>query len=195
MQLASAFGFGAMTALFIFYADAVLGLRNGSATLLFTTFIGGAVFTPAWTALARRIGKRRGIMVMGLMLATAILMAMAMPPPGMLRAAVFSMILGSGFVGLLFIYGLVADIAPLDRARSGRDRTGLLYALINVMQKGGNALAIGISFGLLGLAGFDPQAPSASAETIRLLFGLLPTAGWLSLALLAVRLGREPALA
>jgi glycoside/pentoside/hexuronide:cation symporter, GPH family len=195
MQLASAFGFGSMTALFIYYADGVLGLAQQSSALLFMTFIGGALTTPLWTMLSRRIGKRRGIMVMGLMLSTAILMAMVAPPSGMVQTSIFSTVLGSGFVGLLFIYGLVADIAPLDQARSGRDRTGLLYALINVMQKGGNALAIGATYGLLSLVSFNPQAATGSADAIRILFGLLPAAGWLSLALLAIRLGREPALA
>lgn len=49
IQFFNSFAFGTLTALFVFYADGVLGLDGSSSLLLFATFIGGAISTPLWT--------------------------------------------------------------------------------------------------------------------------------------------------
>ena len=195
VQLATSFAFGSLTALFIFYADGVLGLDGSSALMLFATFIGGAITTPLWTALARRRGKRPAMMAMAGFLSLVILAAPFLPPGVAPLAIGFSALLGSGFVGLIFIYGMVADLAPVDRQRCGRDRTGLLYAITNLTQKAGQALAIGLSYAALDLAGFAPGAAAESAGAIALLFVMMPAAGWLLTIVFLVPLGREPALA
>ena len=195
VQLANSFAFGSLTALFIFYADGVLNLDDSSALMLFATFIGGALTTPLWTVLARRRGKRPAMMAMAAFLMLVILAAPFLPPGVLPLAIGFSALLGSGFVGLIFIYGMVADLAPVDRQRCGRDRTGLLYALVNLVQKAGQALAIGVSYAALEMTGFAPGNAAASADSIALLFVAMPAMGWLLMIGLLVPLGREPVLA
>jgi glycoside/pentoside/hexuronide:cation symporter, GPH family len=195
VQLLSAFAFGALTSLFIFFADGTLRLDNRSALLLFGTFIGGALFTPMWTALARRFGKPRMMIAMAAWLISILGGSFLYLPQGLTQSIVFSTLVGSGFASLIFIYGMIADLAPLDRARCGRDRTALLYAIINVVQKAGSALAIALCYGLLDWFGFDAKLAAQSSDIIHLLFVALPALSWAIMCLFLLYLAREPALA
>ncbi len=195
VQLLSAFAFGALTSLFIFFADGTLGLDNRSALLLFGTFIGGALFTPMWTALARRFGKPRMMIAMAVWLVSILGGSFLYLPQGLTQSIIFSTLVGSGFASLIFIHGMIADLAPLDRARCGRDRTALLYAIINVVQKIGSALAIALCYALLDWFGFDPKRAAESSGIIHLLFVGLPALSWSIMCLFLIYLVREPALA
>ena len=190
IQYFNSFAFGTMTALFVFFADAVLGLDGQSSLLLFATFVGGALTTPLWTRISRRFGKPRGMTAMALFVAIVMTGALFMRPDGLVQALGFTMLLGSGFVGLIFIYGLLTDLVPHDRARCGRDRSAFLFAIMMLMQKAGVASAIALAYALLDAGGFDPQNPAASATLIHQLFAGLPTLGWLVVAVLVVTLGR-----
>jgi glycoside/pentoside/hexuronide:cation symporter, GPH family len=190
IQFANSFAFGTLTSLFVFYADGVLGLDGLSSLLLFATFVGGAVATPLWTWAARRFGKVRGMIAMALFVAAAMSAALLVRPDGQLQALGFTALLGSGFMGLIFIYGILADLIPHDRARCGRDRSAFLFAITMLMQKIGVAAAIATSYALLGAGGFDAKNPAASADLINLLFAGLPTLGWLVVAALLLALMR-----
>lgn len=179
VQFLNSFAFGALTSLFIFFAAAVLDLDTQSALLLFASFIGGALASPVWTYFARRFGKPRVMMVMGLLISTMLLATLAQQPRGIGQAVGFSLMLGTGFVGVLFTYSMLADLIPGDAERCGRTRAAFLFAMLNLMQKFGVAAAIAVSYALLGLVGFDPQNGKASAQALHLLFVLLPTASWI----------------
>ena len=103
IQFCNSFAFGTLTALFVFFADGVLDLDGQSSLLLFATFIGGALSTPLWTWAARRWGKRRGMIAMELFVACLMFGSLLVQPDGLVQALVFTTLLGSGFVGLLFI--------------------------------------------------------------------------------------------
>lgn len=190
IQYCNSFAFGTLTALFVFFADAVLGLDGQSSLLLFATFIGGALTTPLWTRAARRFGKTRAMMVMALFVALVMSAALFIRPDGLAQALAFTALLGSGFVGLIFIYGILADLMPYDRARCGRDRSAFLFAITMLMQKAGVASAIAFAYALLDAGGFDPKNPAASATLIHWLFAGLPTLGWVMVAVLLVLLDR-----
>jgi glycoside/pentoside/hexuronide:cation symporter, GPH family len=190
IQFFNSFAFGTLTSLFVFFADGVLGLDGQSSLLLFATFIGGALSTPIWTWAARRWGKRRGMIAMELLVAFLMFGSLVAQPEGLMQALAFTLLLGSGFVGLLFIYGMISDLAPIDAARCGRDRTAFLFAITMLMQKIGVASAIAVSYALLDAGGFDAKRAAASADLIHWLFSGLPTLGWLVVVALLVALGR-----
>lgn len=192
IQLLGAFSFGSLTATFIFFADGYLRLDAQGALLLFGTFIGGAIATPVWIHMARRMGKPVALACNCLWLIALLLTGWTLPPGAFLTALFFSMGLGSGFMGLIFIHGMIADITPHDRRRCGRDRTAFLYALTNFLQKFGNAIAVGTTYGLLGLYGFDATLPEESDEVVRTLFLTLPVIGWGLMCLVTLLLWREP---
>ena len=73
-------------------------------------------------------------------------------------------------------------------------RAAFLFALLNLMQKFGVAAAIGVSYALLDLVGFDPRDGAASARALHLLFALLPTAAWVLMIGLLVLLQRTMSL-
>jgi glycoside/pentoside/hexuronide:cation symporter, GPH family len=191
-QALNAFGLGAMTSLFVFYSDGVLGLDNQGPVLLLITFVGGVIMTPLWTRLAIKIGKPKGMLVMSLWLITILFMSLLLPRGDMFMAALFVFALGSGFVGLLFIYGITADLAAVDQTRCGRDRTGFIFAIVNLTQKVGTALAIGIGYAVLDWMGFVATNASASATLLRLLYVALPAVAWIGVIIAIILLMRQP---
>ena len=174
----NAFAFGSLTSLFIFFAAAVLDLGSQSAVLLFASFAGGAIAAPFWTFAARRFGKPQAMIGMAAVIGSILLSSLLHRPSGLAQATGFSLLLGTGFVGLLFIHSMLADLIPRDAALCGRSRSAFLFALLNLMQKGGVAAAIAVSYALLGLVGFDPQDGTASAQELHMLFVLQPVASW-----------------
>jgi glycoside/pentoside/hexuronide:cation symporter, GPH family len=192
VQFFNSLGFGALTSLFVFYSDAWLQLDNRSATLLFAVFVGGAAANPLWTWAARRFGKPQSMMVMALWLVSMLAIGLMMPKASFGPAILFALGLGAGFVGLVFIYGMVGDLAPHDRALCGRDRTAFLFALVNLLQKAGTAAGIGISYALLDFYAFDARNIAASAELVRNLYNGIPFTAWSILAVLLFFLAREP---
>ncbi|KTE15024.1 MFS transporter [Sphingopyxis sp. H115] len=199
VQFLNSFAFGSLTSLFIFFAAAVLDLDGQSAVLLFASFVGGALASPVWTLLARRFGKPPMMIGMGLLISGLLVATLAQEPRGLGQAAGFSLALGTGFVGLLFTYSMLADLIPRDAERCGRGRSAFLFALLNLMQKFGVAAAIAVSYAALDLVGFDPQNGKAAARELHLLFALLPTSSWIVmtglLLLMQREIGRTAALA
>jgi Na+/melibiose symporter-like transporter len=72
-----------------------------------------------------------------------------------------------------------ADIVDLDTLGSGARRAGLYFALWGMATKLALAIAVGIAFPLLDLAGFDPTRDANSATalvTLGLLYAAVPVA-------------------
>jgi Na+/melibiose symporter-like transporter len=70
-------------------------------------------------------------------------------------------------------------VIDLDTLRSGRRRSGLFFAAWGVATKVPLALAVGIAFPALALAGFDAEAESQSPAALfalAALYALLPCA-------------------
>ncbi|MDP3782242.1 MAG: MFS transporter, partial [Sphingopyxis sp.] len=201
VQFLNSFAFGSLTSLFVFFAAAVLDLDGQSAVLLFASFIGGAIASPVWTLLARRYGKPPMMIMMGLLISSLLIATLFQRPEGVGQAAGFSIMLGTGFVGLLFTHSMLADIIPGDALRCGRNRSAFLFALLNLMQKFGVAAAIAVSYLLLDLVGFDPKNGAAAARELHLVFGLQPTISWMIMIALLLLMRRalareaDPALA
>jgi Na+/melibiose symporter-like transporter len=192
VQFLNSFAFGSLTSLFVFFAAAVLDLDAQSAVLLFASFIGGAFASPVWTLLARRFGKPPMMAAMGLLISGLLVATLFQQPKGIGQAVGFSLMLGTGFVGLLFTYSMQADLIPRDAERCGRGRSAFLFALLNLMQKFGVAAAIAVSYAMLDIVGFDPQNGKAAARELHLLFALQPTASWIVMAGLLVLMQRQP---
>ncbi|MGL5839853.1 MAG: MFS transporter [Sphingorhabdus sp.] len=177
-EFLNTFGLGAITSLFLFFADGALGLGEAAPLLLLLSFVGGALLTPVWTKLAVRFGKPVGMQMTSVWMIIFLLSALTLPKGSFLFAALFALSIGTGFVGLLFVYGMAADLVPVDRQRCGRDRTGFIFALANIAQKSGTAVGIGVSYALLGWFGFDSKNAAASADLLRTLYIGLPIIAW-----------------
>lgn len=189
----NAFAFGAMAATYIFFAEAYLRLDQHGSLLLFLTFVGGAITTPFWTLAARKLGKPKGMILMCTALILLLIGGLQLPLAGqLLPSAIYTMIIGGAFMGLIFIFGMIADYAPFDAQICGRDRTAFIFAAGNLMQKLGNASALALSYWLLGRFGFDPANPHAHGELVRNVWGGLPVVAWGLAAIVLLFLVRQP---
>lgn len=193
-QALNTFGLGAMTSLYVFYIAGVLGLESQGPILLLISFVGGILMTPVWIKIALRLGKPRGMMIMSLWLVAVLQVSFFLPKGEFATAALFVFALGSGFAGLIFVYGMASDLVPAYKKESGLDRAGLLFSLTNVTQKIGTAAGIGVSYVALDMLRFDAKNPAASADSLSLLYVGIPTLGWLGVALIMLPLSREQSL-
>jgi glycoside/pentoside/hexuronide:cation symporter, GPH family len=185
-QFLGAIAIGALASLFVFFAAGAVGLASAGSIMLFCTFLGGALGVPVWTWLGERYGKATALIWLFGWLSLCLLSAFLLPKGGMVPALIFALVLGSGFVLQIFLFGLMADIIPLDAKTAGRDRGAFIVSLINVAQKVGNAAAIGIGYSLLDAFRFDAKNPAGSSQLILYLFVGIPI---VSLGLAAVVVG------
>jgi Na+/melibiose symporter-like transporter len=127
---------------------------------------------PAWAWIGNRIGKHRALALGGV--GTAIYMAIiALMPPRDFGILAIAVLLG-GFNACapdVLPRAMMADIGDEDRLRSGKNRTGMLFALLLITQKIGQALAIGIAYVMLDLIGFSATAGKTNSKSA--LFGIL----------------------
>ena len=64
----------------------------------------------------------------------------------------------------------MADVTDMDTAQSGKLQSGLYMSLLQSTSKIGAALAIGLSYPVLSLVGFDPSPGAINSDSA--LFGL-----------------------
>jgi len=161
--------------LFLFFVQLVLEEGSKTGPLLLLYFASGILGLPFWTMLAKKVGKRKSWQL-SMLLASA--------------AFVFVPFLGSGdllwFVLITFISGLSlgADMAlpssiQADVVQKIEDQkgsyAGILFGIWAMLTKFALALAVGLGFVVLGVAGFEPETPTPLAlNTLALLYGGAP---------------------
>ncbi|MBU0726871.1 MAG: MFS transporter [Alphaproteobacteria bacterium] len=155
---------GLPATLVLLFAAQVLQLAEMSGIFLVVYFGCGILFIPLWLALSRRLDKHRSWCV------AMLLNCAFFAPVPLLGAGDFA-----GFMAICVLTGLClgadlalppsmqADVVDVDTAETGEGRAGLYFALWGMATKLALALAVGIAFPLLDLAGFDANAaPGAS---------------------------------
>jgi glycoside/pentoside/hexuronide:cation symporter, GPH family len=177
--------------LFFFYFKELKGFESRDAnTLLLFYFLGAFAGGPLWMRLAQRIGKHRTLITAAFMYA-AIQASVSIAPGGNFwLGAVMMFVAGLPFsAGPFLLRAMMADIADEERLASGRDRTGLLYAVLTGAIKIGTAIAVGAATIGLDAIGFDGNLPQNSPEALlglQLFFTALPPALAILAALLVV---------
>ena len=167
-----------MSGLFIFYQAELLGSAQFNSLALIGFFIAHIVGVPMWVRIAYRIGKHRtfGISALCFCVTTALFFIPGYGDVGLFAALLFA----TGFThsGLNFLLrSMAADVVDYDNVQTGGQRTGLYFALLAITAKAGGAIAIGITYPLLALVGFDAQGGN-SEETLfsfRLIYVVVPT--------------------
>jgi len=168
------------------------GLANGLPATLFLLFVSermqapqfigfllilyfgmGVLALPGWVLLSRRLGKHRA---WALSMTLAIL-SMAIVPwlsaDDLFVFAVTVAVTGTTLgADMTLPTAMQADVVDVDTAEGGGGRAGLLFGIWGMATKLAMALAVGIAFPLLGLAGYDPALDSQPASAISAL-------GWL----------------
>jgi Na+/melibiose symporter-like transporter len=166
-DLAVSLGQGMRGALFILFVTHCAGLPTWASSLWLLQFVFGVFAAPIWLRLSYRIGKHRTAVVGELVqVATNLgLLAVGVGDAWLLVALTIGQGLAQGS-GNLMLRAIVADVADLQRLRSGEERAGLLFSIFNMTNSLAMALAVGLAFTLVGWFGFVPSG-SNSAEALR----------------------------
>jgi GPH family glycoside/pentoside/hexuronide:cation symporter len=168
-----------MSGLFIFYQAELLGDAHFNSLALIGFFIAHIIGVPVWVKLAARIGKHRtfGVSSLCFCVTTALFYF-----PGDGDVALFAgLLFATGFThaGLIFLLrSMAADVVDYDNVQTGGQRTGLYFALLAITAKAGGALAIGITYPLLALVGFNAQGGNTEETkfAFRMIYVIVPSA-------------------
>lgn len=166
---------GIPAALFLMFVADRLGAQDWLGWLLLLYFGAGIAALPAWTAVARRIGKRKAWGASILLAAVSFSFA---PWLGSGDVAWFALICAISGLSLgadmALPASIQADIAGIDSDDGGGDRAGLFFGLLGLATKLALAVAVGVGYGVLALAGFE--AGDSETTALAVTYGALPVA-------------------
>lgn len=151
---------GLAAALFPLYLVHLLQADDATQGLLIFAYFASAVAAiPGWLVLSRRIGKHRAWCCAMILASIAFLFIPAISPGQWPLFLIVCIVTGVALgADLSLPPALQADIVDYDSWKFGRPRAGLLFALWSMATKLALALAVGISFPILDLFGFDARS-------------------------------------
>lgn len=168
---------GFTATLFLLFVENVLASPEQAGLLLLVYFLCGVVSVPLWLRISYRFGKHRSWSV-GMAVTCLFFVAVPFLGPGDVWPFMIVCILTGFCLGadLALPASMQADVVDLDTLRSGSQRTGLYFALWSMATKLALALAVGIAFPFLDLAGFsaDGENDASALLTLSLLYGGAP---------------------
>ena len=155
-----------MAALYLFYFTTRRGFDAAQANLLLLLYVAaGFVGAPVTAWLAARLEKHRALIVCTTAYALAVLATPAAPRGSLAVAVPLMLLAGAAFAGFLVsLRSLAADIADEIRLATGREQTGLIFALMNATTKLASAAGIFLTFRVLAEVGFDPHEGAVNSE-------------------------------
>ncbi len=180
---------GGSAGMILFYVEEVLQLGSWSSFALVPFLFSGLLFLPGFVILGRRIGKHRTLCYALIYQIGASLLYLVIPAGSVLLASLAFLLLGANqAVGTYIPRAIMADVTDIDTAESGVQQTGLYMALLQSTSKVAAALAIGLSYPVLGLIGFDPAPDTANSDStlfgLRMMMVLFPGAAFVLIILM-----------
>ncbi len=154
-----------------FFHEAKLFSLKEVPILLIPYTAAGVIGAPFWGRVAQRLGKHRTLQVACVCYAITQTILMALPA-GQFTVTAFGMA-SVGFCAsafILLVRAMVADVADQLRLETGRERSGVLFALVTMTQKFGTSITISIVFPILAYVGFN--AKDGAVNTPHAIWGL-----------------------
>ena len=169
--------------LFVFFVSYTLRLEESVGTILLFLIVGGLVCLPLWVKLSQTWSKHKTVQVAVLFGTLSPLFLLVLPPGEAVLTGLAFFLIGVNTSANEFLpRSMMADVSDEDAAKSGSNRMGLYYALLQFSSKLAAGLAVFIGFSFLTIFGFDPVLGtdnSADAlERIRYLIVALPMAAY-----------------
>lgn len=164
-------------ALFLFYVDQVLQAGTSIGIFLCLYFLAGMAALPGWIYFSRRYGKARVWRFSMLLACAAFFWVPWLGAGDVIAYGLICLVTGVALgADLALPASMQADMVDIDTQQSGRNRAGLLFGLWGLTTKLAAALGIGIAFGVLAMAGFDPRSSNNDEVllSLALLYGLAP---------------------
>jgi len=172
---------GLPAALFLFFVTGVLGASQATAGIfLGVYFLSAVVGLPVWMWIGRNWSKHRLWCASMLWVSFVFIFVMTLGENSysMVMYTLICIFGGSTLgVDQAMAASIQADVIDEDTAAGGDGRAGLYFGLWGMATKLAFALALGIAYPVLWLAGFDASQGDngmAALWTLALLYGLLP---------------------
>jgi Na+/melibiose symporter-like transporter len=150
-------GPGMTAPIYIFFFHDAKGFAINQVGLLLIPYIGaGLIGAPFWARIAQQFGKHRT--VQAACVAYAVTQTLLMIIPAGLFWATFAGMFAVGFCASAFvplIRAMVADVGDEIRLETGKERSGVLYALVTMTQKVGSSITVSIVFPILAAVGYN----------------------------------------
>ncbi|WP_312846775.1 MFS transporter [Stappia sediminis] len=172
------FANGLPATLFLFFVARALEAPDMQGPFLFIYFLCGIAGVPVWVAIAGKFGKHRtwSVAMVG---ACVVFACVPLLGPGDLAGFGIICVLTGFALGadLVLPASIQADVIDVDTASSGARRAGLYFALWGLATKLSLALAVGLAFSLLEIAGFEAQGSGRTGVAMLVaLYAILPVA-------------------
>jgi Na+/melibiose symporter-like transporter len=150
-----ALGIGVMLAGVPYYSRQVLG-DAAAGSVLFAALVGPAIVVmPVWLRVARRVGKRAGLLAASALFAVAAALLVLVPEGGTGPAVVAVVLVGVGYAGMqMFPLAMLPDVIAADEAASGHRRAGVFTGVWTAAETLGLAIGPGLLGLLLAVAGY-----------------------------------------
>ena len=168
---------GITGALFLFLAADVLQLGSWASIVLLLYFFSAIFYVPIFTQLSYRVGKHISLGISVIIYALAINAFWFIPSGAVLASAIAVLCLGMNMGAPPFLLrAMVGDVVDEDTVNTGKQQTGLFFALYNMTEKIGGAVAIGMTYLMLEKLGFVPGGVNdeATLAGFKLLYILPP---------------------
>lgn len=170
---------GLPATLFLLFVDHRLQRADAAGWLLLVYFFCGLAAAPLWMRWAKLYEKHQVWCVAMLLTCAAFTAAPFLPTGQAWPFAVMSALTGLALgADLVLPPAMQADVIDIDRLHTGRERAGLFMALWGMATKMALALAVGVAFPFLALAGFSqalaPEAPRQGLWALTGLYAIAP---------------------
>ncbi|MFI4980357.1 MAG: MFS transporter [Nevskiales bacterium] len=158
MSFGTTLGPGWMANLYIFFFTLARGFTTGQASLLLIFYVlAGAFGAPLIGLTAARFSKHRTLIAATICYSLGLCTVLIVPKANFLLTVPVMMWCGYWGAGFdLMTSAMMADVGDQVRLEQGRERMGLLYAVISLASKVANAGAVMIAYPLLAFIGFVP---------------------------------------
>jgi GPH family glycoside/pentoside/hexuronide:cation symporter len=150
--------------LFFFYVAYTLNMEDQAGFVLMFLVIGGLVGLPVWVMVAQRWTKHRALQAAALTGATMPFLLIVLPPEQIvLTIATFLMVGLNTSANEFLPRALLADICDQDHVKSGSERMGTYYSMLQLSSKLASGIAIFIGFSFLTVFSFNPELGADNA--------------------------------
>ncbi|HXQ17165.1 MAG TPA: MFS transporter [Caulobacteraceae bacterium] len=144
--------------LYIFFFTIARGFTTGQASALLIFYVlAGALGAPLIGLIAARFSKHRTLIAGAIFYSLGLCTVLIVPKANFLLSVpvmIWCGYWGAGFD--LMTSAMMADVGDQVRLEQGKERMGLLYAVISLASKLANAGAVMIAYPLLAFIGFVP---------------------------------------
>jgi Na+/melibiose symporter-like transporter len=152
-------GPGWMSAMYLFYFHDSRGFSFQVSSLLLGLYIiAGVAGATCLSWLATRLGKHRTLMMCAVGYSLGLMILNFMPKGAFIPAAVIMVCLGFLAAGFILLgRAMCADVGDAIRLAKGKQRQGLLYAMMTSVEKIASALSITLTFTILAFVGYQAK--------------------------------------